>query len=333
MRGLANALVLAALIGGGVWGLYAVESEESAIAPPPPAPMPQDDAEIDTIDVGAIGEEEEFAEAPEDQPEDQVDTPDVTEQPEEQPVTEPVETVEREPLPGRSDFDEDVWVGVGQAVAATGTAFSVGDGVWMTARHVVDGCDATVLEVEEGEGPRASEPLGDADGEALSAEISIVTSPLSRAPLALDVAEDDRGLGEDAYLIGYPTGVPGEVSGKLMGRATIQLRGRYAVGEPALVWAETSRTEGIEGHLGGLSGGPAFDHEGEVVGVMVAHAPRRGRIYTSAPSRIAAAVTDTGAETASDAATAGPIRDANYGEVGRRLRRDLRVAKVRCVVE
>ena len=333
MRGLINFCVLALLIGGGVFALYAVEDEAQAPYAPPPAPMPEDDVEIDTIDPYRPEPVEEPEQVP-DQIPDQVEEPDETDAvdatppPDAEVPVEETEVVERDPLPGPSDFDEDVWVGVGAAVSTSGTAFSIGEGVWMTARHVVDGCSQTVLEVQDLGGPTASAPL-----EPENTEISIVTSPLARAPLTLDTSEEERRLGDDAYLIGYPKGVPGEVAGRLLGRATIQLRGRYVVGEPALVWAETSRTEGIDGHLGGLSGGPAFDEDGEVIGVMVAHAPRRGRIYTSAPSRIETAVEETGAEVAAATTPAGAIRGNNFGEVGRRLRRDLQVAKLRCVVQ
>ena len=65
------------------------------------------------------------------------------------------------------------------------------------------------------------------------------------------------------------------------------VQGRGARTEPVLVWAETGRTDGLKGTLGGLSGAPALDDQGRVVGVTIAEAPRRGRIYTTAPETTA----------------------------------------------
>src|SRR5262249_7725965 len=122
-------------------------------------------------------------------------------------------------------------------------------------------------------------------------------------------------------------------AGSLLGRETMSVRGRYLTREPVLAWAETSRTSGLSGSLGGISGGPAFDADGEAIGVIVAEAPRRGRIYTAAPSSLVGALATAGATPAPEAADAGDLTDANYGVQGRRLRRDLRVAKVQCAVE
>jgi serine protease Do len=53
-----------------------------------------------------------------------------------------------------------------------------------------------------------------------------------------------------------------------------------------LVWAEVGRTDTLRGTLAGLSGAPALDSAGRVIGVTVAEAPRRGRIYTTAPETL-----------------------------------------------
>ncbi len=166
-----------------------------------------------------------------------------------------------------------------------------------------------------------------------NADLAVMRAPLERTPLALDLDEAGRRLGDWVFMVGYPQGVPGEVAGKLLGREIMQVRGRYATREPVLAWAESSRTSGITGSLGGISGGPAFDMDGEAVGVVVAEAPRRGRIYTAAPSSLAAALDQAEAGAAPGAPPAGMLSEENYGLEGRRLRRDLRVAKVQCVVE
>ncbi|HYG25718.1 MAG TPA: serine protease, partial [Caulobacteraceae bacterium] len=66
----------------------------------------------------------------------------------------PAPGMEGVPLGPASPFDPAVVVEVpGRAEPGAGTAFSVADsGVWLTARHVVDGCARTALVVAEGRG-------------------------------------------------------------------------------------------------------------------------------------------------------------------------------------
>lgn len=247
------------------------------------------------------------------------------------PAPAPEEDVEigGEPLPPASEFDPEVIVVVGEeAVPSIGTAFTIDAGVWMTARHVVDGCTRIGLVVQGDAGVLVDEvTLGE------NADVAVVRAPLERTPLAVDLDETRRHLGDEAFLIGYPQGLPGEAAGKLLGRETMRVGGRYTTREPVLAWAETSRTQGINGTLGGMSGGPALDAEGEVIGVTVAEAPRRGRIYTAAPSSLSNALAVAAATPEPSAPRVDDLSEQTYGLEGRRLRRDLRVAKVRCLVE
>lgn len=68
---------------------------------------------------------------------------------------------------GPASFDPQVVVDVpGQAEPGIGTAFSVADsGVWITARHVVDGCTQAAIVVADGRGVEAKvhiDPRGEA---------------------------------------------------------------------------------------------------------------------------------------------------------------------------
>ena len=49
---------------------------------------------------------------------------------------------------------------------------------------------------------------------------------------------------------------PGEAAGTLLGRRRMMVSGRYRSSEAILAWAETGRSAGLKGSLGGLSGGP-----------------------------------------------------------------------------
>lgn len=241
------------------------------------------------------------------------------------PAPPPMAEEEGLPLGPASPFDPSVVVDVpGQQEPAVGTAFSVADrGVWITARHVVDGCGQAAILVGDGRGVAARVHI-DPQGEA-----AILTTEGGAPPLPLGLNQGLR-RGDRAFHPGFPQGRPGEATSRLLGRETLVVRGRGARSEPVLVWAETGRTDGLKGTLGGLSGAPALDAAGRVVGVTIAEAPRRGRIYTTDPATVTHALL-TSRSRAAGAAVGEPITTENYGRVADALRRDLRVAQVICL--
>jgi hypothetical protein len=119
------------------------------------------------------------------------------------------------------------------------------------------------------------------------------------------------------------------VTSRLLGRETLKVRGRGARDEPVLAWAEVGRTLGLEGTLAGLSGAPALDRRGRVVALTIAEAPRRGRIYTTAPDTLGPAI--RGEQPAGELLLGEPVTIDNYGRVADDMRRDLRIAQVVCL--
>jgi len=205
-----------------------------------------------------------------------------------------------------------------------GTAFSVSDnGVWLTARHVVDHCAKVAIMVTETEGVAATIWLDPVS------EMAVLTTGGGAPALPLLGSQPLR-RGSLAFHPGFPHGRPGEVASRLLGRETMFLRGRGVRTVPVLVWAEVGRTEGLSGALTGLSGAPALDEAGRVVGVTIAESPRRGRIYTTSPETL---VQGLAAAHARPSAQAGGLSIAsdNYGRAADSLRRDLRVAPVVCL--
>jgi S1-C subfamily serine protease len=241
------------------------------------------------------------------------------------PPPPPVPGEEGIPLGPASPFDPSVVVDVpGKAEPGVGTAFSVADsGVWITARHVVDGCAQAAIVVADGRGVEAKVSI-DPRGEA-----AILTTDGGSPPLPLGL---DRPLrkGDRAFHPGFPQGHAGEATSRLLGRENLVVRGRGARTEPVLVWAETGRTDNLKGTLAGLSGSPALDRAGRVIGVTVAESPRRGRIYTTVPETVSAALAAS-RQHPSGFAVGEPITTDNYGRVADTMRRDLRVAQVVCL--
>jgi S1-C subfamily serine protease len=230
-----------------------------------------------------------------------------------------------EALGPASPFDPAVVVDVpAKAGPSAGTAFSIArSGVWLTARHVVDGCQRVAIVVGPGTGVAVKVRV-DPKGEA-----AILYTEGGAAPLPLALSEPLR-RGQRAFHPGFPQGEPGEASSRLLGRENLVVRGNGARTEPVLVWAETGRTEGLKGTLGGLSGAPALDASGRVLGVTIAESPRRGRIYTTAPEVVSATLATSGRR-ADSGAIGEAITPQNYFYVADDLRRELQVAQVVCL--
>ncbi len=206
---------------------------------------------------------------------------------------------------------------------AAGTAFSIaGQGRWLTARHVVEGCRRPALVVGGGRAVAADVRLSP------RADIALLITAGGPPALAIAPTAPLR-VGQRAFHPGFPQGRPGEITSRLLGRETLKVRGRGERDEPVLAWAEVGRTKGLNGTLAGLSGAPAIDRRGRVVALTIAEAPRRGRIYTTAPDTLGPAI--RGIQPADEPLLGENLTIDNYGRVADDLRRDLRVAQVVCL--
>ena len=229
------------------------------------------------------------------------------------------------PLPESNPFDEQVLVQVGDAEDGIGTAFAINrSGAWLTARHVVEGCEQVGLAVRNGRMVRVDEVRT-----SHNSDLALLITDRAPAALKLDLDRELR-IGEAGYHVGFPQGRTGEARSELRARSKLVTRGRYVTEEPVLAWDEQERSEGLEGTLSGMSGGPVFDSAGAVVGVTVAESPMRGRIYASGPEAIRRFLdeqnlTATGGE-------AHPLAASTFAREADRAREDQAVVKVLCRV-
>ncbi len=208
--------------------------------------------------------------------------------------------------------------------AVAGTAFSVSDaGVWVTARHVVSGCSRTAVMVSQGRGV-AARVVADR-----SSDLAVLITQGGAPPLPL---APYRALlkGQRGYQPGFPQGTAGETATRYLGFDVLRPPGRGARPQTVTAWAEVGRTDGLSGSLAGLSGAPVLDWRGQVVGVILAESPRRGRLYSATGEALRAALAAAG-QAPSGFARGETITTENYGRAADDLRRDLRVAQVVCL--
>ena len=238
----------------------------------------------------------------------------------------PAPAIPDEALPPPSPRDPAVRIAPGRKGNSTGTAFSIGDGAWMTARHVLDGCTTFGIVVGRRRAERGFDPV-------LSPSHDLAVFRAGRDAPALGFAAGELRRGQEAFHFGYPQGRPADVRSALLGRMRAIPAGRRH-SEPVVAWAEAARAPRFSGSLGGMSGGPAVDANGDVVGVTVAESARRGRVFTSAPAGLRDMLVQAGARPRGPggAAAGGPVDARGFAAAGQALRDGLTVAKVVCWV-
>ncbi len=223
-------------------------------------------------------------------------------------------------------FDDD-----GKKTRSTGTAFSVADGVWITAKHVVDGCDTVWVLRDKRSGQKAQSLVHHP-----TADASVILTRRSGPPLDLAPDAAALSLSEPGYHFGYPSGDPGEARSLLLGRSDARPNPRSRDRFPIWVWSEQARHPDAPA-LGGISGGPAFDDSGQVIGVTIGGNPRRGRIATTDPLVTRDLIEQAGVTDAVFSAQQAKTRvtgltQETYIDAGDDLRRRQSVSQVFCDV-
>jgi hypothetical protein len=108
------------------------------------------------------------------------------------------------------------------------------------------------------------------------------------------------------------------------------MRGRRSRREAVLAWAEDDAAPSSSRNLAGLSGAPALDSHGRVIGVTIAQSRRRGRVYTTTPRALRAALARAHI-TPATGAEAPAMSVGSYSRISRDLRGDLRIVPVVCL--
>jgi len=175
-----------------------------------------------------------------------------------------------------------------------GTALAISpNGVWLTAKHVVENCKTIVVQAGLKSG-RLANLLPNKVFFHEKADVALITVPKTdfrRRPFYLAGKSEIHSA---AFHIGFPRGKPGAVQSRLIGRMKAKRGRRHKFREELLVWAEITRIPNFSGPLGGLSGGATIDNTGALIGITSAASVRRGRILTSLISTISEIIDKSG---------------------------------------
>lgn len=240
------------------------------------------------------------------------------------PAPPPIPGAAQMPIAPDSPFAATPVIDVPRSALRTAqTAFSLGEaGLWATARAGLADCRRPGVVVAGGRAVEARAQPG-------AGPLVILTTAAGAPGLPL-AAPGKLQPGGRGFIPAYPRGGPGEVAVWLMGPQTRRVFTRFVANAPVLAWAEVGHTEGMKGVRPGLIGAPVLDAEGEVVGVVLSEAPRRGRIYSTTPEGLRQAL--AAARLAPGASGPGqPIGTDNYGRAADDLRLDLRVVQAVCL--
>jgi serine protease Do len=237
----------------------------------------------------------------------------------------------RRPLPQAAPEDPLITVdteALEPGTIAFGTAFPIGGGAFLTARHVANAdCQKVVLILNGKKVPAQIQYLHP------YADLAVLKAPAAGgAPLPLETG--GLNTSDTGYSFGYPQEKLGATEDRLMGRSRMELNGELGGVGPVLTWAETQRFPDALPVLSGMSGGPMLDENGKVVGIMVAASVRRGRVHSVAPEILQ--TTEQAFALDPSAASAAPAQEVegqsvSLGDAAGALSGEGRIVKTYCL--
>ena len=212
--------------------------------------------------------------------------------------------------------------------SGSGTAFYVGENIWITARHVINDCSEVYLK----------------DGPNKKLIEKILIHPNSDLALfkynSIDIKNFNiaQKISETAFSSGYPAGNPGDAALQLLGFMAMEARS-YNILEKHSIYAVLDKNPRNLLSFGGLSGGPAFDDYGLINGVVVAEFKRRGLIGAVGLNQINWLIAASNKEAEfieknskiKDNDIKLNIIDKHYKKIGKELRKSKSISKVVCI--
>lgn len=149
--------------------------------------------------------------------------------------------------------------------SSSGTAFYLGNNLWMTARHVINECKEVYLKNDN----------KNSFIEKILIHPNSDLALFSNNNLIPEKFEIGKEISKFAFSSGYPAGKPGDVALEFAGFMAMEARS-YNILEKHSIYAVLEKNPRNLLSFGGISGGPAFDSSGNINGVVVAEFTRRG---------------------------------------------------------
>ena len=165
----------------------------------------------------------------------------------------------------------------------TGSAFKVGNDLWITARHVVEGCKSSYLQGSLYNQNYYTNLIEKVFFHPVSDLAMFRFANRARhfsLPSIYTKERKNSLYTTTAFGAGYPDGMPGQIYVKYLGDRILNNR-NHDTYEPILDWAVSLKTPKSLKTLSGISGGPLFNSESKVIGVTIVGNTRRGTISTS----------------------------------------------------
>ena len=149
--------------------------------------------------------------------------------------------------------------------SSSGTAFYLGNNLWMTARHVINECKEVYLKNDN----------KNSFIEKILIHPNSDLALFSNNNLIPEKFEIGKEISKFVFSSGYPAGKPGDVALEFAGFMAMEARS-YNILEKHSIYAVLEKNPRNLLSFGGISGGPAFDNNGNINGVVVAEFTRRG---------------------------------------------------------
>ena len=149
--------------------------------------------------------------------------------------------------------------------SSSGTAFYLGNNLWMTARHVINECKKVYLKNDN----------KNSFIEKILIHPNSDLALFSNNNLIPEKFEIGKEISKFVFSSGYPAGKPGDVALEFAGFMAMEARS-YNILEKHSIYAVLEKNPRNLLSFGGISGGPAFDSSGNINGVVVAEFTRRG---------------------------------------------------------
>ena len=213
--------------------------------------------------------------------------------------------------------------------SSSGTAFYLGNNLWMTARHVINECKEVYLKNDN----------KNSFIEKILIHPNSDLALFSNNNLIPEKFEIGKEISKIAFSSGYPAGKPGDVALEFAGFMAMEARS-YNILEKHSIYAVLEKNPRNLLSFGGISGGPAFDSSGNINGVVVAEFTRRGLLGVVGIDQINWLL--SASNNHSDFLNINSntefnlinleINRKNYQKKGAELRRNKSISKVICLV-